>query len=359
MGFEIDFLPVGDAGKSGDAIAIRIGNLYSANRSDYAVIVVDGGSKVSGQALVNHLNAHYATDGHIDLVIMTHPDGDHASGLTVILNQMTVGHLAMHLPWEYGDILADNVTDGRLTPQSISKSIADDLDHAKAVYDIAISKGVTISEPFQGISYFGGVIKILGPSDLHYESMLPHFRSTPDTTLSPLLTMFRRSAQEAERLVTETMDIFTETLTDEVGNWSAENCSSVITLFQIGSHSILLTADADAIALEEAINYADNQGIDLSNLFILQVPHHGSRHNVGPIILNRLGSQFAQISAAVEGTPKHPSKQVTNALKRRNAKAYATQGSVIRYAHNAPERFGWGPAQEIPFYNDVEQFDEN
>ena len=54
MGFEIDFLPVGEGEKSGDAIALRYGNL-SGTRSEQTVLVVDGGTLDSGAALVDHV----------------------------------------------------------------------------------------------------------------------------------------------------------------------------------------------------------------------------------------------------------------------------------------------------------------
>ncbi len=54
MGYEIDFMPVGEGEKSGDAIALRFGNL-NGNRSEYKVVVVDAGFKESGG---NELVAH-------------------------------------------------------------------------------------------------------------------------------------------------------------------------------------------------------------------------------------------------------------------------------------------------------------
>ena len=41
FGFEIDFLPVGDKSKSGDAICMRWGNLHDPLKQN--VMVVDGG----------------------------------------------------------------------------------------------------------------------------------------------------------------------------------------------------------------------------------------------------------------------------------------------------------------------------
>ena len=47
MGYEVDIIGVGQESKSGDAIAIRWGNLYG-QRSEQKVMVSDGGFKVCG-----------------------------------------------------------------------------------------------------------------------------------------------------------------------------------------------------------------------------------------------------------------------------------------------------------------------
>ena len=41
MGYEVDFLPVGDGEKSGDAISLRFGNLFGG-RNEQVVIIIDG-----------------------------------------------------------------------------------------------------------------------------------------------------------------------------------------------------------------------------------------------------------------------------------------------------------------------------
>ena len=97
MGLEIDFLSVGDSEKSGDAIALRWGNL-DGPRGEQMVVIVDGGFADDGQALVDHLATHYNT-ARADIVIATHPDQDHVNGLKVVLNSIAVGQLCMHRPW--------------------------------------------------------------------------------------------------------------------------------------------------------------------------------------------------------------------------------------------------------------------
>ncbi len=125
MGYEIDFLPVGDGSKSGDAIAIRYGNLYGS-RSEQTVIVIDGGTKVSGQKLVEHIRNYYGTNV-VDLVVCTHPDGDHASGLSVVLEELTVKRLWMHRPWEYSSTIRDAISDGRATDNSLAETLSESI----------------------------------------------------------------------------------------------------------------------------------------------------------------------------------------------------------------------------------------
>ena len=61
MGIEIDFLAVGDESKSGDAVAIRYGNLFGP-RDQHRVVVIDGGFTDNGTALVELIRGHYQTD---------------------------------------------------------------------------------------------------------------------------------------------------------------------------------------------------------------------------------------------------------------------------------------------------------
>jgi beta-lactamase superfamily II metal-dependent hydrolase len=152
--------------------------------------------------------------------------------------------------------------------------------------------------------------------------------------------------------VAETLQI--ETLKDpDPDATSAENQSSSILLLRVDGQSLLFTGDAGAQALQHSIDFAKSRGISLSDLNFFQVPHHGSRHNIGPTILNQIGTRCAFVSASTDGAPKHPSKRVTNALKRRKAKTYATQGVDLRH-YLGIARKGWVTATEVPFYTEVE-----
>ena len=54
MGYEVDIIGVGKESKSGDAIAIRWGNL-SGPRNEQKVVIIDGGFRESGQDVVDHI----------------------------------------------------------------------------------------------------------------------------------------------------------------------------------------------------------------------------------------------------------------------------------------------------------------
>ncbi|MFV0482358.1 MAG: MBL fold metallo-hydrolase [Campylobacteraceae bacterium] len=92
MSYEIEFLPVGNGDSSGDAILVR----YKENEK-YVIMVIDGGTQESGEAIVNHIKEYYETD-YVDYVVNTHPDQDHASGLSVVLDKLQVGELWIHRP---------------------------------------------------------------------------------------------------------------------------------------------------------------------------------------------------------------------------------------------------------------------
>ncbi len=60
MAYELDFLPIGDGERSGDAIALRFGNLAVPKQQDptqQTVVVLDGGTKESGAELVVSVRA--------------------------------------------------------------------------------------------------------------------------------------------------------------------------------------------------------------------------------------------------------------------------------------------------------------
>ena len=361
MGYEIDVLGVGKESKSGDAIALRWGNLHGG-RSEQRVVLIDGGFQETGEDVVTHIKSYYGTTS-IDAVVSTHPDQDHVNGLHVVLDELTVKELWIHKPWEHNEGLAEKFQDGRVTDESIGRRLKESLDSASDLVAKAESQNIRIVEPFSGITLNNqGQFRVLGPSSQYYESLIPEFDGMPQAkaTFSGLLGGIMGS-------VTRTMKRFTSTWgfdeLDDEDTTSAKNNSSAITLLAVEGRYLLFTGDAGITALTHAADEFDKIKND-AELRLIQIPHHGSRRNVGPTILNRLvgtpllqGTQrsiSAIASTAKKGEPKHPRKAVMNAFTHRGVSAVATRGRTICYSHDAPGREGWSPVKPDDYYWDYE-----
>lgn len=362
-GFEIDFLPVGNGDRSGDAIAIRYGT-----PGNYKVLVYDGGTKDSGQALVDHIKEHYGTS-RVDHVVNSHPDGDHASGLSVIMEQMEVGELWLHRPWQYSNVILNYFKDGRITDNSLAERLKEKMAAAYALEQLAQKNNVPIYEPYQGATV--GNFTVLSPEkDWYIHTLIAEFTKSPEqkasaTNATGLLGALTKAAAAAAAWVTEHWGV--ESLREDVQT-SAENESSVILFGQLSDKGILLTGDAGIRALTVTADYSETNGIFLPNrLDFVQVPHHGSRNNVSTSSLDRIigprkasndgfMNKTAYVSAGKESTT-HPRKAVTNAFIRRGATVVATQGQTKCYTHNMPQRPGWGPAAALGFSAVVESWD--
>ncbi|MBW2045507.1 MAG: MBL fold metallo-hydrolase [Deltaproteobacteria bacterium] len=367
MGFEIDFLPVGDGERGGDAICLRYGNI-NGQRNEYVVIVIDGGTKEVGKAIVSHIQRYYRTN-QVDLVISTHPDADHCSGLIEVLEGLIVKILWMHKPWDHGEEIKSLFQSGKITDTSLRENLKKALEDSYSLYNLAIQKEITVHEPFSDETGQHPNLFILGPSKEFYESLLPHFRETPEPkqkipVLQKAFEVALEAAKDGVSWIAEKWNI--ETLVDpEPYLTSFENNSSVVLLLKVDAKTFLFTADAGVEALEEAYNKAVALGIDLKQSHFAQIPHHGSRRNVGPSILDRIiGPKLneekkiktAFVSVPKKGDPKHPSRKVTNAFKRRGAGVVVTKGrSILHHSPDSPQRENWSTVEVLPFYNEVEE----
>lgn len=362
--YEIDFLPVGNGDSSGDAIAVRW-----KDGDKYKVLVYDGGTQESGQKLVDHIKTHYGTT-KVDYVVNSHPDGDHASGLSVVMDQLTVGELWMHRPWEYSAIIRDYFHDGRITDNSLAERLKAKMAAAYKLETLAEEKGIPIKEPYQGD--FIGPFRILSPEkDWYVHDLIPAFEKSPEQkkdfaeAAGLALEKLAAAVRAAIEWIAEQWG--TESLREDVST-SAENESSVVLLGLFGDRGVLLTGDCGVQALNHAADYAKVLGHDLPSLLrFIQVPHHGSRNNVSTSVLDRVVgprkeqddeeyTKTAFVSAGKDAK-HHPRKMVTNAFLRRGAKVHATQGQSKCHHQNMPAREGWGSSTPLAFSTQVEKWD--
>ncbi len=362
MAHEIDFLAVGDGERSGDAIALRYWDGHS-----YRIHVIDGGDQAAGQRMVQHIHDWYGAPRYIHAVICTHGDDDHSSGLREVIKSFKVSGIWMNRPWMYADLIIDSFKDGRMTVASLERHLRDEYPILEEIEEIATKRGIPIYEAFQGATV--GAFEILAPTRSRYLNLIPEFSRTPEQSESHQsyqhawsnpIAQATRSVRAAAEWVAETWGI--ETLEKHVET-SASNESSVVQLATLGSERILLTGDAGVISLSKAADYAKSRGCDLPGIDVIQVPHHGSRHNVSPASLDLwLGRPLpkaetrgtaAYVSVGKE-SKTHPRKKVVNAFIRRGSKVYSTKGASVWHHIETPLRQGWGAAAAIEFSKQVE-----
>jgi beta-lactamase superfamily II metal-dependent hydrolase len=353
-GYEIDFIPVDSGKKNGDAITIRV-----TDNGVTKIYVIDGGTKASGQNLVDHIKEHYNTNV-VDYLINTHPDLDHVSGLTVVMEQLKVKELWMHKPWEHANEIIDDILDNRITVNSLTNRLQNSLKIAKQLEQMAIERGIPVHEPFQGDNI--GHFHILSPHPKWYNELMKGFNNMPVSDKSTYIGEALKTFSDAIKTVFESWNI--ETLSED-GVTSDKNESSVVLFGQLpNDFKVLLTADAGLKSLDKAYEYANQNGVDLKTCKFIQMPHHGGRRNVSPTLLNKLlGPKLPEGTASVKvafvntskDCPEHPKKSVANAFLRRGVKVIPTNGQIKCNRWGYPGRADWVSVAPLPFYNKVEE----
>lgn len=330
---EIDFLPVeavtGPGSKSGDAFCMRFA---SSEDPEPIVIVIDGGYGPVGDDLAHHIRTLYGTE-KIDLVLSTHPDADHLNGLVRLVESMDVRELMLHLPWEHRDDVSEY----------------SNIEKVRDLYASAFNKNIPVTEPFAGVVRFNGRFRVLGPTVSFYEQLLiedlgeEQVRAAMETQN----TVFA-SAHGSSALITKTVEPL-----DDTDTVSARNNSSVISLVRESDEYHLFTGDAGITALDQAADeFERHQGaLSATHIEFFQVPHHGSRRNLGPSVLDRWfpNGGFAStafISSAL-AAEKHPGVAVVNELRVRGFELHATEGAHLLHHHDGKPRSAYSTASPL------------
>ena len=355
MAFEIDLLPVGSKKKSGDCIAFRYGDL-EAGKKQQTVVVVDGGyASTWADSLKPHLQKYYNCeyDGkiHVDLVILSHTDMDHVSGLVEMAKDedVEIGRIMMHEPWY--ELTPTWFKDGRITKQSLKERIGDAFEKALQLSDLTQKADKLSLTPCRH-EINSAFFYILGPSAKFYKECIANCDKTPEKDEKVKdLPQAQSSISGLEFEKYEEGHI----TWDDSENTSPINESSLIVLFEYENVKVLLTGDAGKEGLRQAIAIADKNGIKLNDCTIIKMPHHGSRKNVNPeIMANFIGSKKLYYSCASDDLGHHPSQRLINMLNEKGFRQLSTSGSTLHWGVDAPER-GWPKASAIESFEEIEK----
>lgn len=351
--YEIDFLPVGNS--NGDAICIR----YGTPEQGYFLHVIDGGYADTADTIIRHIETHFGRDWFINHMVVSHADNDHCTGLVGVMERFEVKNLWMNRPWLYVDDVIEKFH-RNYSRKGLIHDIREKHDYLVCLEDLALARGTPIHEVFQGTII--GAFTVLAPCRARYIRLIPDLDKTPTSYAKDstgLAGLFTKAVEAVKEWADERWDL--ETLSNNPAPTTASNETCVVQLGQIDSKKILLTADAGPEALSEAADYAETLGL-LSYPDFVQVPHHGSRRNVTPYVLDRwLGGRMKTEGATIgcafcslgDNQPEYPRTQVKNAFIRRGYPVHVTRTHAKTHFFGYPGR-GWAASEPEPFEYRVE-----
>ena len=317
--FEIVLFGSGSSKVLGDTIYIH----YEYQGKVYSYVYVCG-SKFGLEQLISWHQKHKRQ--HIDALIISHADKDHAQYGAELVRQMKVNSIWMHQPWKYINDIYPKVNDGRITPQSLENRLIEKYSIIYEIAKVANQKSVPICEPKQGTNI--GQFTIISPSKNLYMTLLQESGKTPE------MSDYAKSSKEYD-LIEEFVD---NELLDDQTSTDPENEMSLVLSASLAGRKILLTGDIGGRGFNDAFNYACNCNINIDNYNVIQLPHHGSRHNITPAIMDKLfGAKYTKekstiaLLTAPSESVDHPHGSVVNAAIRRNANVFipASQGFLV------------------------------
>jgi beta-lactamase superfamily II metal-dependent hydrolase len=342
--FELVVFGNGSESSVGDTIYVH----YQEQNNREFSLVYDCGSSVGKEELLNWLKVHKRT--HIDALVFSHTDKDHTEfGAELINSSVKINCLYLLNPWLHLENLFPKLSDGRITLNSLTARLAGEYRYVQAIIHAAEKRNIPIQQPFQGAKI--GNHRVLSPSKTLYEKLLQETSKTPNID-SEVVKAINTSKWREET--------FEKELLDEHANTSAENEMSLVISLNLGGTKILLTGDAGERGLMEAIDYTRGSELQLDLHSIVQIPHHGSRHNLTPALMNYLfgpkkknkSSQTAFVSARGIGDV-HPHGSVVNAVIRRGGEVFVGGGSSNLILSKNREYFNTMPAVPLLFQNTV------
>jgi beta-lactamase superfamily II metal-dependent hydrolase len=337
----IDMLSLGNA----DSIIVW---LKDHNKNSY-VILIDGGNKSDGEKVIAHLDKYILPNVNKtapDLIICTHHDKDHIGGLINVVEHYgnNIGQVWINNPAEHISSQSYQTLKESFRRNSASKQyqvILESLTNVDDFISIVDKKGIPRDHALFGQSLFDGVVKVLGPSDDFYKTLLPGMENMDRYVSSEADYAYNSIFGTA--VINENLETNSPCpIVDEENSTSATNNSSVILEINAKDSRYLFTGDAGVQAFEDVETRFNLEGIHW-----LDVPHHGSRRNLSSRLIDTMSPKVCYISA--KGGTKHPRRALVNCLRKHGAQVYGTHKGGNKWHHRGdfPDRGDYSSAAEI------------
>lgn len=319
--FTVEMLPA----YLGDSLWIEYGDPDEPNR-----ILIDGGLSGTADAVRRKIDAVADEQGtcHLELLVVTHIDGDHIEGMVKLLGQRDL-RLEVDDVWFNGrkhmpDPEGEDEEEFLGARQAEFMSVL--IDHlglpwnewrdGKTIYVPPPDRGSLPRHELPG----GMELTLVSP---RYEELRALSRdwekelekagldkATEEEMLQALLADRRlRPEDEDDFLSAETMDVTTLAAARESGDHSKANGGSIAFVAEYEGASCLLTGDAWSPVLSDGVGrLVAERGSDRLEVTALKVPHHGSKNNLHGDLLQQLDTRRFLLSTD-GGRFRHPDRE--------------------------------------------------
>jgi beta-lactamase superfamily II metal-dependent hydrolase len=343
-GYEIYFQTLGNA----DSIFVR-----HHNQGVKTNILIDGGRKSHVEAVRGFLRDRGESEIHH--LVCSHHHDDHAGGLVELVQDKT---LTIRQAWVHTEEIMADVANLTVYAAHGYNKLVETLRASKQMQTDLISalhkRGIPIFSPWAGL--WIGPLYVLSPSKQFYQEQLAKIK---EESLAKALNdrYLRRQLNGMFDVVLGKQALFgakAEAEEEEAGELGGEptspenEVSTVICLPWDNADNTrrysLLTADAGTEALKFVRQVSETANGFLKAIPWMQLPHHGSRRNLSEELIDYYKPKMSFVSA--EGSVKHPSKKLVNAVKARQGAVYSThypdnvegKGNWLRHQHgNVPD----------------------
>lgn len=266
--------------QTADCVLVTIG----ASRPTH--ILIDGGLAADQKDVAEFCKAHYKGGKVIDLIILTHVDGDHIGGLLHLLNQDFATSNFIKQVW-FNSKHPVKLESAASPTLDITYAQGNKLTRLLSQKNIPTSPRVASTISTETINDLCEV-RILGPSIDALDEMLNKW---------PLDQSLDVAAGRADHLDDWNALRATNCLSDG----SSKNRSSVVVLIHCleTGKKALFTGDS---VPEEILKFTDanQEAVDL-----VKLPHHGSKNNINGDLIKKFPSRRYLVTAGTKGHKPH------------------------------------------------------
>ncbi len=280
----VEMLPA----RHGDALLLTWGEEGRRRR-----MLIDGGPATAYESVRTRL-VEVADEGPLDLLVLTHIDGDHIEGLILLVNDAAVA-LDIKNMWFNGSAqLVDEM--GPVQGEILSALVtARDIPWNAHFGNRAVC--VDDDGPLPVRELPGGLrLTVLGPDRATLRRLRDNWRQTCEDahlefgSAEEALAVLRGRKYlnpAAGYLGEERLDVHALATAAAPKDYSLSNKSSIVLLAEYGSARVLLAGDATPGALVPAIRrLLAERGLVRLPLSAFKLPHHGSAGNVTAEVLD-------------------------------------------------------------------------